>query len=151
MYSRLFFAFLMVGILPGHCRADQQDELKRLKDELQALQKEVRQLREESKGLRQEVRALRKRVEDEADGYLGLKVVKGAFGAVVTGVAKGSPAEKAGFQEGDIISAVEDKNIRSVEDFRQAVGNLKPGDQITITGGKSGHMHRIVVTLGKRP
>lgn len=42
-------------------------------------------------------------------------------GVIVKNVAKNSKAEKAGFEEGDIISQVEDITIRNTKDFEQAM------------------------------
>jgi serine protease Do len=43
-------------------------------------------------------------------------------GVLVTDVKEASPGKKAGFAEGDVIIQIENKEIRSMEDFKNAVG-----------------------------
>jgi predicted metalloprotease with PDZ domain len=157
------FSVFGSGIAPNRCLGEEKDENKQLKEELRSLQVEVRELREQCKGLRHEVVALTKRVDEEAAGYIGIEVGKlvGKENRLlrVTHVAKGSPAEKAGITKGVGIGSVRvgrdprgRREIFSVEEFRQAVGNLKPGDQIEISYlDEASNGYDAKITLGKRP
>jgi serine protease Do len=53
-------------------------------------------------------------------------------GAAVTAVRAGSPADDAGFQQGDVIVRVDDNPIHSAEDYSAAVTAAKPGDTLGI-------------------
>jgi serine protease Do len=59
-------------------------------------------------------------------------------GVLVIDVVEGSPAEKAGLEEGDIIVAVGAKPIRNTSDLYSLIRSHKPGDRITITYYRSG-------------
>ena len=50
-----------------------------------------------------------------------------AHGAFVYGVFRGSPADKAGIQPGDMITAVNGQKLKDSADLMMAIGNLTPG------------------------
>ncbi len=54
-------------------------------------------------------------------------------GILVIDVVEGSPAEEAGLEEGDIITAVERKPIRNTSDLFSLIRSHKPGDSVAIT------------------
>ncbi len=54
-------------------------------------------------------------------------------GVLVIDVVEGSPAEEAGLEEGDIITAVEGKPIRNTSDLFSLIRSHKPGDRVAIT------------------
>jgi serine protease DegQ len=54
-------------------------------------------------------------------------------GAVVTQVEPDSAAEKAGLKAGDVVVALENREIRSSADLRNRVGLIRVGERITIT------------------
>ena len=47
-------------------------------------------------------------------------------GVLLSGVAKGGPAEKAGLRGGDVIIGLAGKKIENVYDYTDAIGSLKP-------------------------
>ena len=53
-------------------------------------------------------------------------------GVRVDGVSDGKPAQKAGLQTGDIILKLGDYNVSSLENYMQALGNFKKGDNTTV-------------------
>ena len=53
-------------------------------------------------------------------------------GAVVTGVQPGSPAEKAELQTGDVVLAVNDRQVRNSADVRNAIGLLQIGQEVSV-------------------
>ena len=54
-------------------------------------------------------------------------------GAVITKVAKGSPAEKSGLEIGDVIIAVNGSEIKTAGQLRNAIGLLRVGSDVTLT------------------
>jgi serine protease Do len=51
-------------------------------------------------------------------------------GALVAQVAKGSPAEKAGLQEGDVITSFDGNDIDTSSDLPHVVGLIEPGSRV---------------------
>jgi putative serine protease PepD len=72
-------------------------------------------------------------------------------GAVVQDVVSGGPAQKAGLEQGDKITAINDKPVLSSDDVSAAVNNLKPGQQAKVTVERSGDRRNLNVELGTRP
>ncbi len=64
-------------------------------------------------------------------------------GACVTNVVKGSAAEKAGIQAGDIIVAVDGRSVSSTNELKLALRHYNPGDTAEIT------VHRVGRALGE--
>lgn len=54
-------------------------------------------------------------------------------GVVVEEVPSGSPADRAGLQKGDIISAVQGVPVRSGGDLRRILRSRRPGQSVTVT------------------
>ncbi len=57
---------------------------------------------------------------------------EGRSGAVVAGVAAGSPAEEAGLQRGDLIEEVSRNKIQSPAEFERLISSAKSGQQIPL-------------------
>ncbi len=53
-------------------------------------------------------------------------------GAIIATVESGSPAEKAGLKAGDVITAVNGKNIRSSLDLRNKIGLMPVGETVNL-------------------
>ena len=74
--------------------------------------------------------------------------VKQTSGALVAQVADGSPAEKAGLKQGDIITAVNGKEIERPQDLVNAIG-LKPvGTKVELTIIRDGKELTKTATIG---
>jgi serine protease Do len=82
---------------------------------------------------------------------LGVLTVPGdsLTGAKVEEVERGTPADSVGLQKGDIITRVNDTDIKSTEDLSEAIGQYQPGDKITVTYTRDGHTRQAEVTLGR--
>lgn len=85
-------------------------------------------------------RELNRSVADE----LGIDEVSGL---VVEGVSKGGAAEEVGMKEGDIITKLEGKAIRSSSDLQEHVYRLRPGDKVKLTYKRDGKEKNVTVTL----
>jgi putative serine protease PepD len=72
-------------------------------------------------------------------------------GARVGSVVDGGPADRAGVQEGDVITKIDGKPVQDPADISAAVAAKKPGDKITVEVQRDGGTHPLDVTLGTRP
>ena len=54
------------------------------------------------------------------------------FGAFVGSVKQGSPAEKAGLQQGDVITEINLRPISNADDLAKALSGLSPGSRMMI-------------------
>lgn len=74
-------------------------------------------------------------------------------GVVVVSVAAGSPAEAAGLAEGDVITAVNGKDVATPQDVVDIVGAMKPGQDVTLSTqpADAEESADVTVTLGARP
>ena len=84
---------------------------------------------------------------------LGINVDAGALvggGPNDTGVVPGSPAEAAGLQTGDVITAVDGEPLDE-GDLAQSVLPHKPGDEVTLRIARGQSIEEITITLGEYP
>ena len=70
-------------------------------------------------------------------------------GALVTGVEKDQPAEKAGVEAGDIITKVDGKAVEKSGDLPRIVGGLKPGARATLQVFRRGSARDLTVTIAE--
>ncbi|MFV0483328.1 MAG: Do family serine endopeptidase [Bacteroidales bacterium] len=67
------------------------------------------------------------------DGELAKKYnIKSTKGVYVTAAAAGLAADKAGIKEGDVILEIDRKEINSVGQLQEAIGQHRPGDKIVV-------------------
>lgn len=74
----------------------------------------------------------------------GMRTVDGAF---VETVERGSPADTAGVQRGDIIHAVGGRRIRGAANLRNELALIPVGTRVGIDVVRSGSSHRIEATI----
>jgi serine protease Do len=77
---------------------------------------------------------------------MGLAKPAGAF---VSMVEKGSPAEKAGVEAGDIITKFDGKAIEKSSDLPRLVGNTKPGTRSQVTVMRRGSSKDLAITVAE--
>jgi len=71
------------------------------------------------------------------------------WGAYVTLVGSGTPAARAGLQQGDIITRVGDIALDADHSYTNALFAYKPGDQVTLEVVRNGSTLELQVTLGE--
>lgn len=69
-------------------------------------------------------------------------------GTVITDVIKGSPADKAGLQQGDVLTQYNGKMIENPGAFRNEVALMPPGTMMQLTFIRDGKEQMTTVTLG---
>jgi S1-C subfamily serine protease len=69
-------------------------------------------------------------------------------GALVTQVPRGGPAAAAGVQPGDVVVALGDREVSSIEDVLGALRDTEPGRQTTVTISRGGERLELPVTIG---
>src|SRR5919201_3522238 len=72
-----------------------------------------------------------------------------ARGALVNQVEKGSPAEKAGIETTDIITAFDGKPVESSSDLPRIVGSTRPNTNSTLEVWRKGAKRNLHVTVGE--
>ena len=71
-------------------------------------------------------------------------------GAAVASVTEGGPAEKAGLQANDIITAVDGKEISGKSDLSSIIADHAAGDKLTLSVYRQGQTLTITVTIGEQ-
>jgi S1-C subfamily serine protease len=85
-------------------------------------------------------------------GWHGLKYEANDKGdLVVKSVVVGSPAEKSGFQAGDILVSLNGAKMTDKEAVKKAKGEWKTGSQVTYSVLRGGAEQQIAVTLAPMP
>lgn len=74
-----------------------------------------------------------------------------AEGALVSDIVKGSPADKAGIKQGDIIVEYNKSPVKSLGCFRNDISLMNPGSTINLKVNRKGQIMSIAVVLGNTP
>ena len=92
-------------------------------------------------------------------GYLGIQAqdisaeLAEAFklnnqqGAIVNRVIEGSPAEKAGFESGDIITAIDGKTVKNSSDVRNRIGLIPVGEKVIFEVIRNGKTKKLTAQI----
>ena len=96
-------------------------------------------------------------------GYLGVNIqsvtpdiasslgIKDTKGAMVAEVVPNGPAAKAGFEQGDIVTAIDGQAVDDATDLTRKVANVPAGQSATFTVSRQGKPMQVKVTIGTRP
>ncbi|MCS7301353.1 MAG: trypsin-like peptidase domain-containing protein [Fimbriimonadales bacterium] len=74
-----------------------------------------------------------------------------ANGMFIGGVVRGSPAHEAGIQPGDVITHIDGRPLRTIDDMQNYMLRAKPNQKATLRLWREGRTFEITVTLGIRP
>jgi serine protease Do len=96
-------------------------------------------------------------------GYLGISIgdlnpalarqfkVPDVSGVLVNQVESGSPAEKSGLKQGDVIRTLNGQNVDSADRLRALVAGINPGTEVTLGILRDGKPETLKVLLGEQP
>lgn len=77
--------------------------------------------------------------------------LKKSNGAIIAGVLKGGPADKAGMRPGDIMISVDDKKVSDMSGMLNQISQLAPGKKVRIVVLRQNREIALFVTIDKRP
>ena len=87
-------------------------------------------------------------VDEEMAQALGLEQSQGAL---IASVEPGTPADKAGLKEQDVVLEIDDRKVSDENDFRLRVAEYNPGDKVKLKVIRDEKIKYITVTLTERP
>ena len=87
-----------------------------------------------------------------SSGVMGVMLAPdfSGIGARIEGVLPGGPAEQAGVRPGDVVTAINDRFIRTVDELKSEFSQHEPGDTLELTLQRDGREVRVSVTLVPR-
>ena len=93
-------------------------------------------------------------------GYLGvnarnisesmLSYFEVEYGVLVEDVVKDGPAEKAGLKAGDVITKINDREIKDYRDLIRTLNFYNPGEKVTVNYSRKGSKKSVSVTLAEK-
>jgi serine protease Do len=86
-------------------------------------------------------------VDEAAAKALGLDKTAGAL---VSSVLEGQPAGKAGIQSGDVILAINDREIENTEHLLRVVAQLTPGSRASVVIWRDGQRRTVSLVVAER-
>ncbi|HUW38367.1 MAG TPA: Do family serine endopeptidase [Rhodocyclaceae bacterium] len=72
-------------------------------------------------------------------------------GALIAGVMRGGPADRAGIRPGDILMTVAGRRVTDAQGMLEMIAELKPGSQAQFGLRREGKTVDLAVTIAKRP
>ena len=81
----------------------------------------------------------------------GMQIVTSPAGAVVSTVRLGSPADRAGFQPGDVFDSIGGRQINSVQDIRTATAAVRIGGGVRVELSRGSSLITVGFPLRQRP
>ncbi len=91
--------------------------------------------------------------EDEADAFLGITgggAGEDGKGVMVSEVIEGSAAERMGLQQGDVIEAINGKDVEDFSELADQVSDMEPGDAVSVKVRRDGKRLDLSGELGRQ-
>jgi serine protease Do len=80
--------------------------------------------------------------------YFGLE---SKDGVLIAQVEPGTPADRAGLEQGDVIVEFDSKNVKEVDQFRIMAAEAEPGEKVKMVVVRDGKRKNIEIEIGERP
>jgi Do/DeqQ family serine protease len=77
--------------------------------------------------------------------------VKPGEGALIAGVMRGSPADKAGIKPGDVLLTIGGKPVKDAQVMLDLIAALTPGESTRFGLSREGRPLELAIAIGKRP
>jgi S1-C subfamily serine protease len=77
-------------------------------------------------------------------GRLGIQQTEGA---IIVNVGNGSPADRAGLRASDVISKIDNRDVKTMRDLLRYLATRKPGDVVNLTVFRGREERTLSVTL----
>ncbi len=74
-----------------------------------------------------------------------------ARGVLISGVLRGGPADQAGLQPGDIVTALNDTPVNDARDSMNRIAALRPGSKLHVSALRNGATFEVDALIGQRP
>src|SRR5258705_7916900 len=71
-------------------------------------------------------------------------------GVKISGTSADTPAQKAGLQDGDVITKLGDQPTGTLMELSAVLASHKPGDNVKVVYQRGGNRQTVDVTLGER-
>jgi Do/DeqQ family serine protease len=107
------------------------------------------QLMKSGKVVRGYLGAMLQNVDPNVAKAFGLP--SGTAGAAITSIDPGTPADKAGLKQGDVVTAVNGENIADMAQLRLRIASFAPGTSVRLHLFRDGKPQDANVTLAERP
>ncbi|MGQ0511002.1 MAG: Do family serine endopeptidase [Betaproteobacteria bacterium] len=72
-------------------------------------------------------------------------------GAIIGGVVRSSPADKAGAKPGDVLLAIDGRKVADPQGVLDVVAGIEPGRSAMLRVSRRGEMVELPITIGRRP
>src|SRR4030095_379857 len=89
-------------------------------------------------------------IQDLTPDLAASMAMKDNKGAIVADVVADSPAHRAGFAQGDVVVAVNGKEVADSKVLTREVATLRAGDKATFTVMRDGARRTLTATIEKR-
>ena len=77
--------------------------------------------------------------------------VKPDQGALIAGVMRGSPADKAGIKPGDVLQTIGGQPVKDAQVMLELIAGLTPGQAARFGLSREGKALEVAITIGRRP
>ncbi len=77
--------------------------------------------------------------------------LKEARGALIAGILRGGPADKAGMRPGDVLLEINGRKVMDTSTMLNLIAVLKPGSAATLGVVRNGEQKSLSATIGRRP
>jgi len=72
-------------------------------------------------------------------------------GAIIGGVLRNGPADKAGARPGDLLLAIDGRPVANPQGVMDVVAGMEPGRSATLRVSRRGELVELAITIGRRP